>query len=162
MRQLERSEKLVQLLAEHRLSLALAESCTGGSIAGLITDIPGASQVFAGGVVAYTPEAKTSLLGLVAAELPPGCIGAELTKAMAVRVMSRLRTDLALAITGALGPTSPAESIQVGEVYISIVGLDQQEVKKFIFAGDRQTIKDAAVAASIDNLLAYIARWYVA
>ncbi len=162
MRQLERSEKLVQLLAEHRLSLALAESCTGGSIAGLITDIPGASQVFAGGVVAYTPEAKTSLLGLVAAELPPGCVGAELTKAMAVRVVSRLRTDLALAITGALGPTSPAESIQVGEVYISIVGLGQQEVKKFIFAGDRQTIKDAAVAASIDNLLAYIARWYVA
>lgn len=162
MGQQERAEHLVQLLGKCRLSLALAESCTGGSIAGGITDIPGASQVLAGGVVVYTPEAKTIFLGIPAAELPTGCVGEELTKVMAARVMSLLGTDLALAITGALGPTSPAESIQVGEVYISIAGLGQQEAKKFIFAGDRQTIKRAAVAASIDNLLAYIARWYIA
>ncbi|MDD4657739.1 MAG: CinA family protein [Eubacteriales bacterium] len=162
MGQSERAEKLVQLLASCHLSLALAESCTGGSIAGEITDIPGASQVLAGGAVVYTPEAKTIFLGIPAPELPAGCVGEELTRVMAARVMSLLGTDLALAVTGALGPTSPAESIQVGEVYISIAGLGKQEAKKFIFAGDRQTIKEAAVAASIDNLLAYIARWYIA
>lgn len=162
MGQSERAEKLVQLLACNGLSLALAESCTGGSIAGRITDIPGASRVLAGGVVAYTPEAKTVLLGLSASELPRGCVGEELTKVMAARALSLLGTDLALAITGALGPDSPAESVQVGEVYISIAGLGRHEAEKFIFAGDRQTIKEAAVAASIDSLLAYIARWYIA
>jgi PncC family amidohydrolase len=159
---LDKAGRLVQLLAKHGLSLALAESCTGGGIASLLADIPGASRVLSGGVVVYTPEAKRLLLGIAAEELPPGCVGEELTRAMAVRIMSLLGTNLALAITGALGPQSPADSIEVGEVYISIAGLGQQEVEKFIFAGDRQTIKRAAVAASIDNLLAYIARCYIA
>ena len=159
---LDKAGRLVQLLAKHGLSLALAESCTGGGIASLLADIPGASRVLSKKIIIYTPEAKRLLLGIAAEELPPGCVGEELTRAMAVRIMSLLGTNLALAITGALGPQSPADSIEVGEVYISIAGLGQQEVEKFIFAGDRQTIKRAAVAASIDNLLAYIARCYIA
>ena len=68
---------------------------------------------------------------------------------------------IALAVTGALG-ASPAESIGVGQIFISITGLGQEEVRQINFAGDRQTIKEAAVNAGIDFLLAYIARWYIA
>lgn len=162
MEKMDKAALLVETLINYHLSLGTAESCTGGGIADRITDIPGASRVFVGGVVVYTPEAKTILLNLPASEIPLGAVGEELTASMASRVSSLLGTDLALGITGALGPTSPGEHIKVGQVYISIAGLGHQEVNQFIFSGDRQTIKEAAVGTSIDLLLAYIARWYIA
>lgn len=162
MKKLDKAADLVNSLIKFRLTLCTAESCTGGGIADIITDIPGASQAFVGSVVVYTPEAKGILLNLPAEEIPPGAVGEELTVAMAAKAKSLLGTDLALAVTGALGPTSPGKGIEIGQVFISIAGLGRQEVKQFIFAGDRQTIKGAAVNAGIDLLLAYIARWYIA
>lgn len=152
----DRAGRLVELLAKRGLTLSLAESCTGGGIAGGITDIPGASAVLAGGVVAYTPEAKVALLGLSPADLPPGCVGAKLTAAMARQIQALLRTDLALAVTGALGPQSPSPQVQVGEVYFALVGLAQSQGLKFNFAGDRETIKEAAILAGLDCLLRFI------
>lgn len=162
MEKLDKAAALVNELHKHKLSLCTAESCTGGGIADRITDVPGASQVFVGAVVAYTPEAKSILLNLPAEDIPPGAVGEKLTVAMAAQAKSLLGTDLALGVTGALGPASPAENIRVGQIFISIAGLGHQEVKQFNFAGDRQTIKEAAVNAGIDFLLAYIARWYIA
>lgn len=162
MEKLDKAAALVNELHKHKLSLCTAESCTGGGIADRITDVPGASRVFVGAVVAYTPEAKTILLNLPAVDIPLGAVGEELTVGMAAKAKSLLGTDLALGVTGALGPASPAENIRVGQIFISIAGLGHQEVKQFNFAGDRQTIKEAAVNAGIDFLLAYIARWYIA
>lgn len=156
------AQKLVSLLEEKKLTLATAESATSGAIASAIADIPGASRVMLGGVVAYTAQAKSQLLGIAPAELPPGCVGKELTIRMAGAVKDALQADLAIGLTGALGPTSPAPGIPIGTVYISIAGLGAWEVRKFIFAGDRETNKKAAVAAGLNFLLTFFARWYVA
>lgn len=153
---------IVEGLGARGLTLALAESCTGGGIAGAITAVPGASGVFKGGVVAYTPAAKMTLLGLTAAELPPGCVGEELTRKMAERIRELLQADLALAITGALGPASPHESIQVGRVHICLVKSGYEESRRFFFSGNRQTMKRAAVNDSLNCLLQFIAGWNVA
>lgn len=151
---------LLQLMQKYNLTLALAESCTGGGIASRLTDFAGASRVLAGGVVVYTPLAKSRLLGL--ADLPPGCVAASLTQRMAAKIRSALGADLGLGITGALGPQSPAEHIQVGEIYIGVHGLGQNLVRKFKFSGDRQTIKGVAIEAAFNILMAYVARWYIA
>ena len=151
------TKHLLKLLTQNALTLALAESCTGGGIANAITDIPGASRVLVGGVVAYTAEAKRVLLGLDLFELPPGCVGSELTLKMAANIKGMLKADIGLGITGALGPESPWAGIQVGEVYISVVGLGQETVTEFNISGDRQTIKSTAINAGIDCLLQFIA-----
>lgn len=153
------AKRVVESLARRGLTLAVAESCTGGSIAAAITAVPGASRVLVGGVVAYSAQAKRLLLGLTDGDLPPGCVGSELTALMAVNIASQLATDLGLGITGALGPASPSKTVQVGEVYIAISGLGAQQVKRFIFTGDRQTNNSEAVAAALALLSQHIARW---
>ncbi|MGI6364513.1 MAG: CinA family protein [Bacillota bacterium] len=156
------AQKLVSLLGEKKLTLATAESATAGAIASAIADIPGASRVLLGGVVAYTARAKNELLGLVPADLSPGCVGKELSEKMAGAVKDALQADLAIGLTGALGPTSPAPEIPVGTVYIAVAGWGAWEARKFIFTGDRETNKKAAVAAGLNFLLTFFARWYVA
>ena len=108
--------------------------------------------------MAYTPEAKSILLNLPAEDIPPGAVGEKLTVAMAAQAKSLLGTDLALAVTGALGPASPPKTSGWPNFY-QHNRLGQEEVRQINFAGDRQTIKEAAVNAGIDFLLAYIARW---
>lgn len=155
-------QALVHILTVKKLTLAVAESCTGGGICNALTDIPGASKVLSGGAVAYTPSAKSTLLGIDREELPPGCVDANLTLKMAENIKNLLGTDLALGITGALGPETPSDNICVGEVYLALAGLNHSVTAKFNFTGDRHTIKKAAIAAALNALLAYIARWYVA
>ena len=150
---------LALLLTDKKLTLALAESCTGGGIANALTNQPGASQYLQGGVVVYTPEAKTKLLGIPRDELPPGGVGPNLTLAMAASIGSVLKADLGLGITGALGPLSPAPDVSVGEVYIAVQGMGKSKVCKFNFCGDRQTIKTAAIDAAINFVLVCLARW---
>lgn len=154
------ADVLVKKYARKNFTLALAESCTGGGIASAITDISGASGVFSGGAVAYSPWAKSSILGINS--LPPGCVDSILTAEMASMVKSILGTTIGLGITGALGPLSPAEHIGVGEVYIAVQGFGQQEVRQFNFDGDRHTIKRAAIDAALNFLLTFSARWYIA
>ena len=156
------AQTLVSQLASKNLTLAVVESATGGGIASAITDIPGASRVLLGGVVAYTPQAKSQLLGLPAESLPPGCVSAALTQSMAEAIRCSLKADLAMAITGALGPDSPAPHIPVGTVYIAVTGLGKSVVREFNFVGDRQTNKKAAVIAGLNFLMCFVARWYVA
>lgn len=155
------AQKAVSLLGLRGLTLATAESCTGGAIASSITDIPGASKVLVGGVVAYTPYTKSRLLGLNS-NLPQGCVEPGLTEEMAGAVRASLDADMAVAITGALGPTSPVRAVPVGTVYIAVCGFGKSVVRKFIFSGDRETIKKVAVEASLNFVLTFFARWYIA
>jgi len=103
--------------------VAVAESCTGGLLAELLTSVPGSSEAFAGGVVVYTNALKRDLLG-VPAELfegpdAPGAISGETAVAMAVRTLERLGGDYAVAITGVAGP-SPSEGKPPGLVYVAV------------------------------------------
>lgn len=151
---------LAGVLKKYKLTFSLAESCSGGGIADRLTDIPGISAVFTGGVVVYTPRAKSRLLGL--RQLSPGCVNPTLTLDMARSVKCQLGAAMGLGITGALGPQSPAPHISVGEIYIAVAGLKKEEVRRFNFYGDRQTIKKAAVDAALNFMLTFVARWYVA
>jgi nicotinamide-nucleotide amidase len=116
-------QTVVGLLRASGKTVAVAESCTGGLLAELLTSVPGSSEAFAGGVVVYTNALKRDLLG-VPAELfegpdAPGAISGETAVAMAVRTLERLGGDYAVAITGVAGP-SPSEGKPPGLVYVAV------------------------------------------
>ncbi|MDP0500366.1 MAG: CinA family nicotinamide mononucleotide deamidase-related protein [Verrucomicrobiota bacterium JB022] len=130
--------------------LAVAESCTGGLLASRFTDVPGASQVFAGGIVCYQNEVKEALLGVPGCLLEQhGAVSAECAVAMATGVAERLEADYAVAITGFAGPEGgngePPGTIYIG--YHSPVGVWSC---KLIHPGQRQAVKQRAVNSSLD------------
>lgn len=149
---------LVSLLAEQllarRLTLASAESCTGGWVSAVLTGTAGSSGWFAGGIVAYSSQVKQTLLGvspgLLAAE---GAVSESVALAMAEGVRSRLDTDMALAVTGIAGPGGGSVAVPVGTVCLAWVGpKDVQVVSSCHFAGDRQAVRAQAVSAALEGV----------
>ncbi|MTI94501.1 MAG: CinA family protein [Firmicutes bacterium] len=150
---------LVRYLLKHKLSLATVESCTGGLIASLITDVPGASAIFSAGLCTYSAAAKVEYLRLNPADIPAGAVSQDLTINMAVRVRQRSRTSLGLATTGVLGPQSPAPGLNPGLVYIALSSNEHQVCRRFNFTGNRETIKQLAARAALNFLFTFSVRW---
>ena len=121
---MEKIEKaIVQLLTRQKGTLALAESCTGGFIANQITNVPGASKVFLGGVVAYSNEVKRKFLGVRAKTLEQHGAVSEATAAeMAEGTRKRFGADFAIAVTGIAGPTGGTKNKPTGTVFIALSG----------------------------------------
>jgi nicotinamide-nucleotide amidase len=144
-------EHLGQLLAERGLTLAVAESCTGGLAAELLTRVPGSSRYFMGGAVAYANSAKTQLLG-VPAELiaQHGAVSAEVARAMAEGVRARLGADIGLAFTGIAGPDGGSEQKPVGLVHWAVARASGSEQRERVFIGGRDDIRRRAVFAGFD------------
>jgi len=119
------AEALVAQLARSRLTIATAESCTGGLVAHMITALAGVSPLFTGGVVTYSDASKVNLLGvprdLIARH---GAVSAEVAEAMAVGVRGRLRADLGLSVTGIAGPSGATPDKPVGLVYLGLANAD--------------------------------------
>ncbi len=113
--------RVAELLKKHKRTVATAESCTGGLIAKLLTDIPGSSEYFIEGVVAYANEAKTRLLG-VPAELitEHGAVSEQVAVAMAMGCRAKSGADFALSTTGIAGPTGGTPEKPIGLVYIGL------------------------------------------
>jgi nicotinamide-nucleotide amidase len=132
------------------LSLGTAESCTGGLVGGRITDVPGSSEVFAGGVVCYSNRLKTELLG-VAPELiaEHGAVSEPLAKAMAEGGRTRMGVDLAVAVTGIAGPGGGTEEKPVGTVWFAIATAGGTESKRVIFSGSRREIRERAAQTAL-------------
>lgn len=127
--------------------LATAESCTGGLIAGALTEIAGSSAVVDRGFVTYSNEAKQELLGVPAAFFPvPGAVSAETAEAMVQGALARSRADLAVAVTGIAGPAGGSAEKPVGLVWFGW-GRRGGEIhtQRQIFAGDRGAIRKATV-----------------
>jgi len=142
-----------ELLLEKKLTLGTAESCTGGLIAKLITDIPGSSEYFLGSVVAYDNSVKEKVLGVSEDTLVKyGAVSEETALAMAYGANKLLKTDLALASTGIAGPGGGTESKPVGLVYISLVGQNISICKRCLFLGTRDEIRRRSAALAL-NLL---------
>lgn len=150
----ETMEQVVGLrLAVNGFTVAVAESCTGGLIAHRLTEVPGSSSYFMEGVVTYSNEAKTRLLG-VPEELIArhGAVSAEVAEAMAEGVKRRAGVDFGLAVTGVAGPGGGTEAKPVGLVYVALSDDAHTEHRRLMLPGDRHLIRWRSSQAALDLL----------
>ncbi len=132
------------------LTLAAAESCTGGLVAARLTDVAGSSDVFRGGVVAYANDVKENHLGVSRDLLARhGAVSAEVAQAMAHGVRERLGADVGVAVTGIAGPDGGTEEKPVGLVLIHAVGPDAEKSRHIELPGDRETVRSRATVAAL-------------
>jgi nicotinamide-nucleotide amidase len=135
-------EHVLALMRARGLTMCTAESETGGLIAARLTSIPGSSDVFVGGVVAYANEVKEAALGVPVELLAThGAVSAEVAEAMAHGARARLGADVAVAVTGIAGPAGGTEEKPVGLVYLHAEGPDGSAAREFTFPGDRDSIR---------------------
>ncbi len=140
-------------LGARRKRLAVAESCTGGLIAKLLTDVPGSSDYFTYGWVTYSNEAKIRQLGVDRALVEKhGAVSEEVARAMAKGARDRADTDFAIAVTGIAGPGGGTEQKPVGLVYIAVDAGDLLDVQRYIFSHTREHIRYRAALMAINML----------
>jgi nicotinamide-nucleotide amidase len=146
-------EVVGRLLNARKLTLAVAESCTGGLIGHRLTGVPGASDYFLGGVVSYSNEAKYDLLGVPAEVLAQtGAVSPETARDMARGVRQAFHADLGLAVTGIAGPSGGSPEKPVGTVYIGLASEAGEEVWHYQFYGNRAEIKILTAESALDRL----------
>jgi nicotinamide-nucleotide amidase len=145
-----------RLLTDHGTTLALAESCTGGMIAKLLTDIPGASAFLERGAVTYANSAKHDWLQVSAEILArQGAVSPECALAMAQGIRRAARTELGLAVTGIAGPDGGSEEKPVGTVFIALASATTTRVEEFRFGGSRERIRTLTSYTALDWLRRY-------
>ena len=145
---------LGEVLRKKGLTIAVAESCTGGLLSSMITDVPGSSDYLTGSVVAYDNEVKKRVLGVKAATLKEyGAVSLAAADEMASGVRKRLKTGLGVATTGIAGPGGGSVNKPVGTVFIAVSIKDTVFVKKFLFKGERKKIKKLAATAALEMVL---------
>ena len=144
-------------LKEHGMTLGTAESCTGGLIAKRMTDLPGSSSVFKGGVVSYCNEIKHSLLGVPQELLDQyGAVSESVARAMAEGARNALNCDLAVSTTGVAGPGSDANGNPAGLVYVALAGPNGTEVRRFHLSGaSRSRVRTTAAHHAFDLIRGY-------
>jgi PncC family amidohydrolase len=147
-------EQLQERCVAAGLTVATAESCTGGLISKLLTDVAGSSGYFRGGVVSYSNEAKTALLDVPEEQLVAhGAVSAQVARAMAVGVLHRTGADVAVAVTGISGPGGGSAAKPVGLTYVAVAGMDAADVRRYLWSGDRAANREATARAAIELLL---------
>jgi len=138
------------LLRRQELTLATAESCTGGLIGSLITDVPGSSDYYVGGVIAYSNPAKSRLLGVRVATLRrSGAVSAATVREMAHGVRVRLGADIGVAVSGIAGPAGGTKKKPTGLVYVGLASGNSVCSQKFRLSGSRREVKEQAAAAAL-------------
>jgi nicotinamide-nucleotide amidase len=148
------AERLQGVCLGRGLSVALAESCTGGLVAATITDVPGSSGYFLGGVVSYADTAKNELLGVPEATLGAhGAVSAQVAVAMAVGARAAFAPTFAVSITGVAGPDGGTDAKPVGLTYIALADEQGTDVRRFAFSGDRAANREAAARAALEWLI---------
>ena len=142
-----------QLLNKNNLTLATAESCTGGYLAHMITSVPGSSRYFKGSVIAYSNEVKTAQLGVSTEDLKQqGAVSEEVAKAMAEGIRKALNTDIAIATTGIAGPDGGTIEKPIGTVWIAYSDKHKTLAKKFNFSRDRTFIVHWSALAALNMI----------
>ena len=149
------AERLASLFTEKQLTVSTAESCTGGGLSAQLTDIPGASAFFLGGIIAYHNEIKEALLDVSHDTLTMhGAVSAPTAEAMALGCRRRFRTDFAVSITGIAGPGGATPAKPVGLVFIAVATPEGATAHVHHFQGDRDAVRAAAIESAIALLVA--------
>jgi nicotinamide-nucleotide amidase len=142
---------LGRLLTEKGLTIASAESCTGGKIAATLSAVPGASNYFNGSVVSYATETKIAVLGVAKETIETyGVVSTEVASAMALGLQKIMHVDYAIATTGNAGPTKGDHAADLGTVFIAIAGPEGVFVEEFNFGQPREKVIDRAVGKSLE------------
>jgi PncC family amidohydrolase len=148
------AERLQGICLGRGMSVAVAESCTGGLVADAITDIPGSSGYFVGGVVSYSNAAKEQLLDVVPEVLAAhGAVSAQVARAMAEGVRARFNADVGIAVTGIAGPDGGSEAKPVGLTYVAVADSAGVDVRRHAWSGDRLANKASSAAATLELVL---------
>ena len=152
---LELASRLGPACRERGVRIGTAESCTGGLVAHLITEIAGSSDYFTGGLVTYSNDLKTGLVDVPAEVLEAhGAVSAQVARAMAVGARRRLAVDLAVAVTGIAGPDGGTPAKPVGLTYVAVADADGDDVRRYVWDSDRTGNKRLSAGAALDLLLA--------
>jgi len=148
------AEHTVKIFREKNITLACAESCTGGMIAAAITDIPGASSVFKGSVVSYSNEWKENLLKVPEKVLIQyGAVSSECAEEMVENLCSLYHTDAGISVTGIAGPDGGTAEKPVGLIYIGVKFKDKTIVKQYNFPGGRDRVRRRTVSTALNILV---------
>jgi nicotinamide-nucleotide amidase len=148
--------RAIGVLERHGLTVATAESLTGGLVAAALTTVPGSSAVFRGGIVAYAPDLKSALLGVPAALLDAvGTIHPDVARAMAVGARRSLRAAVGVATTGVAGPDA-AEGHPVGTVHIAVSTPTGTAHRALALPGDRDQVRGETVRQALELLLGLV------
>ncbi len=149
-------EALAQMLRERGLQLVTAESCTGGMLAAACTSIAGSSDWFERGIVSYSNEAKTELLGVSAGLIAKhGAVSAEVACAMAEGALVHSPADLSLAVTGVAGPSGGTEAKPVGTVWVALARRGEPAQATLLqLKGDRAEVREQTVDRALQTALA--------
>ena len=149
----ELASRVIEIFREKGLSLALAESCTGGMIAETITNVAGASDIFYGSAVTYVNSAKEHILGVAHETLEKhGAVSSECAEEMACGARSVYGADVAMSVTGIAGPGGGSEAKPVGTVWFGLAAEDGVETFRRRFNGDRAAVRRQTVAEVLRRL----------
>lgn len=149
-------QAILDRFLESGKSLATAESCTGGLLAGKFTELPGSSKIFMGGVVAYANALKTKLLSVPERVLKEhGAVSREVVELMAKNVRDLASADISVAITGIAGPAGGSSDKPVGTVWLAFSGRRQTICERLQLTGSRDEIRRQIVEAAVEKLLSY-------
>lgn len=148
---------LGRLLTGRGLWLAVAESCTGGLISHLVTNVPGSSAYYRGGITAYANETKTRLLGVRVETLERhGAVSEATVLEMARGVCAVLQSDIGVSVSGIAGPGGGSADKPVGTTWIGLSAPDLERGWNFIFSGNRIQVKEQAAQQALQLLVDYL------
>ena len=147
------------LLIEKHLTIATAESCSGGLLSHHLTNIPGSSAYFNRGYVVYSNQAKIDTIGVPSSLITQhGAVSEEVARALAEGVREKSHADIGIGITGIAGPSGGSEQKPVGLVYIGISYSQHNQVQKYLFSGDREVIKILSTQSALTQLFFQLQR----
>ena len=147
------AQNLIELLRAKNLTCATAESCTGGGVGAAITAVPGASDVFLGGIISYANCIKQKVLGVSEATLrTKGAVSAECAAQMAEGARRLTGADLAVSVTGIAGPDGGSDEKPVGLVWFGISTQAGVRTEKVLFSGDRAKVREQSVIHALGML----------
>jgi len=150
--------RLSELLKNQRLTLAVAESCTGGLLGGRVTSVAGSSSYFRGGVIAYDNGVKHDILGVPADALERcGAVSAPVVEAMAGGAAKLFGCDCAISVSGIAGPDGGTAEKPVGLVFVGVFCRGETLSRKFVFGGGRESVRSQCVEAAVGLLIEKLA-----